>query len=342
MADILLNKQVNVWRGDQEPPTIYHVWISGSQTLKIHDGTQWQTFLDNPGLSVSTNTDGSIQVNNGETYFTLSVDGSALSIRRSGSDIVIKSTALNTIPTDAWLTWNGTTLLHNDANSEKGVETYGPKTDSNSSSFTVPSIIVDAKGHVVAGSSKGITVPDKVVQNPVSQTETNKYPVILAGSSSTEKETGEVNKDSNLSLEITYKGGETTKILKTPGIQADGGVIINGNVIVPEGYQIRGTVVGNVTGTATPTDHADRTAKYGVGTSAGEDGTDALYGHVKLQDSLPFEKPKAGYTEAGQGIAASPLMVWNAMEKVKIDINDEFSDDFKKGEDGKIYFNWID
>jgi hypothetical protein len=38
MADILLNKQVNVWRGSSEPPTIYHVWISDNQTLKLHDG----------------------------------------------------------------------------------------------------------------------------------------------------------------------------------------------------------------------------------------------------------------------------------------------------------------
>lgn len=334
MADILLNKQVNVWRGDQEPPTIYHVWISGSQTLKLYNGKEWQTFLDNPGLTVTSNTDGSVKVSNGDTYFTIGVSGQSLSIQRSGSNIVIKSNALNTIPTDEWLNWSGDQLSHNVVDETKAVETYGPRTNISSSTFTVPSLSVDAKGHVVKGESLSVTIPDKVVQNPITDDDT--YPVILAGSSSTSREVGEVNKDGSLALSIETKGGITTKVLKTPGIEAVGGVTITGNLVVPDGYTITGTIVGNVSGTATPTNHADETTKYGIGTAAGENGVTAMYGHVKLQDELPTTKPPSGGTQAGAGIAASPLMVWNALEKV----DNKFSTDFIKHSDDKFYINW--
>lgn len=337
MADIILNKQVNVWRGPNEPPTIYHVWISNNQTLKLHDGKQWQTFLDNLGLTVSTNTDGSIKIANGETYFTLAVEGSALSIRRNDSDIVIKSTALNTIPTDEWLTWKNNLLSHNDADTNKASITYGPKTDSSSSSFTVPSIDVDNKGHVVNGKSYTVTIPDKVVQNTLPQDETKDYPIIIAGSSSLTREVGEVNKDSSLLMSVSYKGSETTKTLKTPGIEAEGDVSIKGNVVVPEGYTIKGTIIGNVEGTATPTNHADTSDRYGLGTSASENGVEALYGHVKLQDELPTTQPLGGNTKGGAGIAATPLMVWNAIQQV----DTKFSGDFQKI-NGQFYLSWDD
>ena len=40
------NKQINVWRGDQEPPTIYHVWLYNSAKLLLHNGTEWVIFID--------------------------------------------------------------------------------------------------------------------------------------------------------------------------------------------------------------------------------------------------------------------------------------------------------
>ena len=40
------NKQINVWRGDQEPPTIYHVWLYNSTKLLLHNGTEWVIFID--------------------------------------------------------------------------------------------------------------------------------------------------------------------------------------------------------------------------------------------------------------------------------------------------------
>ena len=40
------NKQINVWRGDHEPPTIYHVWIYGNEKILLHNGTEWVVFID--------------------------------------------------------------------------------------------------------------------------------------------------------------------------------------------------------------------------------------------------------------------------------------------------------
>lgn len=47
---IINNKQVNIWRGDQEPPTIYHVWIWKDLEIRINNGTGsegWITLINN-------------------------------------------------------------------------------------------------------------------------------------------------------------------------------------------------------------------------------------------------------------------------------------------------------
>lgn len=41
------NKQVNLWRGDNVPPTIYHIWIKDNSKLLLYDGKEWVVFLDN-------------------------------------------------------------------------------------------------------------------------------------------------------------------------------------------------------------------------------------------------------------------------------------------------------
>lgn len=35
------NKQVNIWRGDQEPPTLFHVWIYNNEEIRLYNGTNW-------------------------------------------------------------------------------------------------------------------------------------------------------------------------------------------------------------------------------------------------------------------------------------------------------------
>lgn len=39
------DRQVNLWRGSSTPPTIYHIWIRGSQML-IYNETEWIVFID--------------------------------------------------------------------------------------------------------------------------------------------------------------------------------------------------------------------------------------------------------------------------------------------------------
>ena len=48
MADAMVNnKQVNFWRGDTIPPTIYHIWIKDNSKMLLYDGEKWVVFLDN-------------------------------------------------------------------------------------------------------------------------------------------------------------------------------------------------------------------------------------------------------------------------------------------------------
>lgn len=44
------NKQVNLWRGDSTPPTIYHIWIKDDSKLLLYNGTEWKVFLNNSDL----------------------------------------------------------------------------------------------------------------------------------------------------------------------------------------------------------------------------------------------------------------------------------------------------
>lgn len=48
MSDAMVNnKQVNFWRGDMTPPTIYHIWIKDNSKMLLYDGEKWIVFLDN-------------------------------------------------------------------------------------------------------------------------------------------------------------------------------------------------------------------------------------------------------------------------------------------------------
>lgn len=45
--EMINNKQVNIWRGDDTPPTIYHIWLNNQHRMLVFDGTEWVVFLDN-------------------------------------------------------------------------------------------------------------------------------------------------------------------------------------------------------------------------------------------------------------------------------------------------------
>ena len=45
------NKQINLWRGDEDPSTTQHLWIKKDLTIEIHNGEKWVTFVDNAYIS---------------------------------------------------------------------------------------------------------------------------------------------------------------------------------------------------------------------------------------------------------------------------------------------------
>lgn len=45
------NRQVNLWRGNQEPPTIYHIWIKDNNKLLLYDGNNWKTLSDESAVA---------------------------------------------------------------------------------------------------------------------------------------------------------------------------------------------------------------------------------------------------------------------------------------------------
>ena len=45
---MIQNKQVNLWRGNDSPPTLYHIWFKDESQLLRYDETvkDWVVFLD--------------------------------------------------------------------------------------------------------------------------------------------------------------------------------------------------------------------------------------------------------------------------------------------------------
>lgn len=325
------NRQVGVWRGTNPPPTNWHVWVKDDTSLYLYDTEkkEWVTFLEMPVLKLEQLSSGAVRVHSGEYYYDIKVTGSGLDVFKNGNTLVFESSALTTIPTDDALNWDGKTLTH----VKQDVEgTYGPSTSTGTSSFTVPKFKVNEYGHITDADQATITVPSTVVQNPLSELGT--YPVIVAGSPNTDRETGEVNK-SSVTYEISQDNyGNKQEILNTPSLKVSGNSSFTGNITVASGYKIKGDVEGNVQGTATPTDHADKTTKYGAGDLE-------HYGHVKLQDQIPVTQPGTADSEQMIGIAASPLMVYQAFKQAKEYADSLFGDDFIKN-NNQYQLDWID
>lgn len=100
MADVMVNnKQVNFWRGDQTPPTIYHIWIRYNREMLLYDGTQWVVFLDNKAI-IDTLNDIQARIDNLQSQIT------------STGNYTVNSKAIKTNPvlngTDIPINTNGT------------------------------------------------------------------------------------------------------------------------------------------------------------------------------------------------------------------------------------------
>lgn len=50
---MIKNKQVNIWRGTDPPPTLYHIWFKDEELLLRYDEAEkdWVMFLDSGGIT---------------------------------------------------------------------------------------------------------------------------------------------------------------------------------------------------------------------------------------------------------------------------------------------------
>ena len=305
-----------------------------------------------PTLTVKEN-NSTVDIYIGEEKLNLSTSGESLSIRKgTGNNVIISSNALTQISTNDPLEWtNQRQLLHKESGVKEG--TYGPTSNSSSVSIIqVPSISVNPTGHIIDVSNKNLQIRDYVQQNqPLDQN--SERPILISYSANKNDETAPVIKAGGLS----YNEASGTLAVKG-GVIAGGPSTITGDLTVESGYII-GKVKGDVEGQAVPKVHAALSGEYGGASTK-------LYGHVILADEFTGIKPEPSSSNEDPtktdtvAIAASPLMVWNAVQEAKsytdaqgivVTALDEqqvqqdlskklnFSDDFNTV-DNTIYLNW--
>lgn len=372
------NRQVNLWRGSDTPPTVYHIWIKDKK-LWMYDGEKWIVFIDsisvidniqelydglqklngstvngkpvleNPVLSASdlkvgknlnyitatqsildalevfdsqfkegypinvTESGGTVKITVGTDSFSISTAGALSVSSGQNNKVILNSNALTSINTDEPLKWvvAENKLIHLESGVTPG--SYGQGVDdTNANTFSVPKITLNKTGHVTNVESKTVTIRDYVKQLSPSQ-QNNEKRILLAYSDSSLEQ----NQPVRMANGLTYNDSDGT--LKTPGKVVSGGIEVTGNVVVVGGT-IKGNIEGNVTGTAQPRIHLATDGTYGIASTS-------LYGHIRLQDDFVDEEPLPSNTnneasnpnvaDGQQAIAASPKMVWNALQIAK-------------------------
>ena len=266
-----------------------------------------------PAINV-TETNSIVSVGIGNTSFSLASSGESLSIKKGvGNNIIITSNALSKVNTEEPLHWDVTDkkLLHSKVQGLLA-GSYGQSSQlDNASTFSIPYITVNEYGHIISISSKNIDIRDYVDQLRPIETGGNKNILLSYNEENDQSDTAQVRKARGL----TYNDG--TQILSVGGgIDVSGRVNINGGDITVTNGQIVGDLKGNVTGSATPKIHISALPEYGGASKQ-------LYGHVKLQDELGVTAPlpSSENVDVGsstiEGIAASPLMVWNTKKDLE-------------------------
>lgn len=265
--------------------------------------------IGSPGVYV-TDENNIINVEIGQSNFTMSSSGDNITIRKgSGNDIIFSSSALTAITTEYPLKWDivAKKLTHEKVTLPPG--SYGETASSdNVSLITIPWFTVNEWGHITNATDRNIKIRDYVEQLAGNNT-LGEYNLLLGYSPNTTLETNIVRKASGLKFDNVAK---TLKI--QGGIEAGGDSLIVGNLTV-SGGTIVGDVEGNVTGTATPKIHLSLQPEYGGASTK-------LYGHVKLQDELNTEPQPSSNNEdinsntVTRGIAASPRLVWNVKQEL--------------------------
>lgn len=369
MGVLAKNKQVNVWRGPDAPPTIHHVWIRDDESLYLYNGETWVSFMEYPGLTLSVE-DGKVKIASGEDYFYITTSGAAIGINTNvDHTVTITSDALNTIDTSKPLQWDRTlrVLRHLESGvTEEEDKEAGTNSDIiGSNSFYVPYIKVDKWGHVVSLASHQVQTPSVVKQDAIepslpligdnSQLE---FPILLSPTS--QNTTDGAYKIPQVGVKIKRQGNGVVTELVVPGLDVAGGVAIGEDLVV--GGVIRGTVVGDVQGEAIPKEHASTEPTYGAGTAE-------KYGHVRLVSNFMTEGGAIIAPEDTPGEAATPLLVYRTLATAKgytdaeilkvqgsiitpgieddaghvnpIESSYVYSNDFKLDQN-KLYINWLE
>lgn len=265
-----------------------------------------------PSIEVSE-VSGSVKVQIGNSFFLLTPTGDSISLRKGdGNRIIISSNALNRVDTEPPLKWDASNrkLLHMESGVASG--SYGQSTNlGNASVFVVPNFIVDATGHITFAENHNIEIRDYVEQAAPSNQMAERNVLLSYNEANNNMDTSQVRKANGLTF-----NDATQRITIAGGMTSDGAVTVNhGDVSVLDGYII-GNLKGNVEGQATPKIHLSLKPEYGGASTK-------LYGHVKLQDILSrkpdpsSDNENINDTNVVAAIAASPLMVWNAIETAK-------------------------
>ena len=263
-----------------------------------------------PSIEISE-VSGSVQVSIGNSFFLMSTVGESLSVRRGdGNRIIFSSSALNRVDTESPLMWDSTNkkLLHMISQVIPG--SYGQSTNlGNASIFVVPYITVDQYGHVMSMENHNVEIRDYVEQLSPSSSLVERNVLLSYNEANEDMDTSQVRKGRG----ITYNDS-LQRLTVQGGINSYGAVNVDSDLTVTGGYII-GNLKGNVDGEAKPKMHLSNKPEYGGSSTK-------LYGHVLLQDVLN-NKPDPSSTNENVGninvtaIAASPLMVWNALESAK-------------------------
>lgn len=265
-----------------------------------------------PSIEISESS-GSVKVSIGNSFFLLSTAGESISVRKGdGNRIIISSNALNRVDTEAPLTWDTANrkLLHMDSGVAPG--SYGQSTNlGNASVFIVPNIMIDSTGHITYAQNYNVEIRDYVEQLAPSTLAGNRNVLLSYNADSESMDTSQVRKANGLLF-----NDSTQRLTVEGGIDTNGAVFVNhGDLSVLDGYII-GHLKGDVEGEAKPKIHLSTKPEYG-GASIN------LYGHVKLQDILNNKPEPSSDNEnindpnITNAIAASPLMVWNAIQTAK-------------------------
>lgn len=265
-----------------------------------------------PSIEISESS-GSVKVSIGNSFFLLSTAGESISVRKGdGNRIIISSNALNRVDTEAPLTWDTANrkLLHMDSGVAPG--SYGQSTNlGNASVFIVPNIMIDNTGHITYAQNYNVEIRDYVEQLAPSTLAGNRNVLLSYNADSESMDTSQVRKANGLLF-----NDSTQRLTVEGGLDTNGPVFVNhGDLSVLDGYII-GHLKGDVEGEAKPKIHLSNKPEYG-GASIN------LYGHVKLQDILNNKPEPSSDNEnindpnITNAIAASPLMVWNAIQTAK-------------------------